>query len=148
MKINEIWEKTRNQPQDVQDIVLASLNGQLEVRFRQIADKEIRKLGAVLGDEFTVTYYDLVLLDDESLKSEGLDKNHTLMLYRELMLSVNTVRTDVEDDHGNPSDDIDIEVVFEHGRPSEAAMALLPNIMDKVYSSEFIGIDESYLKSI
>ena len=70
------------------------------------------------------------------------------MLYRELILSVDTLQTDVEDDQGNPSDDIDIEVVFEHGHPSEAAMALLPNIVDKVYSSEFIGIDESYLKSI
>jgi len=141
MKIYEIWEKIKNESLDVKDMALASLNGQLEVRFRQVVYKEIRKLGVVYGNEFIADYYDLKFWSDGSLKIEGLDKNSDLMLNRELIIAVDTVRTDIEDDYGNPSDDIDIEAVFENSRPSEASMDLLPNIMEKVYDSEFIDID-------
>jgi len=144
MKIHDISERIKNESQDVQEMIIASLNGQLEVRFRQVVDKEIRKLGVVYGvvygNEFIADYSDLELLCDESLKDEGLDKNSDLMLYRELILSIESLRTDMEDDYGNPVDDIDIEVVFKHNRPSEAAIDLLRNIVKKVYESDFLDI--------
>ncbi len=48
MKIYEIWYKIINESRDVQDMVLASLNGQLEVRFKQILITEISKLRVTL----------------------------------------------------------------------------------------------------
>ena len=50
MKICEIWENVRNESWDIKDMVLASLEGQLNIRFKQIVDLEILKLG-IKNDE-------------------------------------------------------------------------------------------------
>jgi len=80
MKIYDIWYKIINESRDVQDMVLASLNGQLEVRFKQILVSEINKLHVTFDDGSIACYCDLQLLSDESLQSEGIDKHTALML--------------------------------------------------------------------
>jgi len=146
MKIYEIWEKIKNESQDVQDMVLSSLNGQLNVRFRQVIDKEIKNLGIVHEDlpGGVVCYYDLIFLCDESWIDLGFNKDPDLPIYRELVFTVNTIETTTEDDYGNPVDFINMDVVYKNGFPSKAVKDLLCNILDKVYVSEFIDIEDSY----
>lgn len=148
MTIDKIWEKIRNESDDIKDMVIASLEGQVEVRFKQILEKEIRKLAVTYDDGSIAEYCDLQLLSDESLQSEGLGKHSDPMLYRELTLTVDTfwVRTDYA--YGNPEDEIYIEAVFRNGSPSIAAKELLPNIFNKFDVSEFIDITDSTLSNL
>ena len=60
------------------------------------------------------------------------------MLYRELIVSVDTIFFWTDDEYGNTSDEIEINVTFKDKPPSKAALKLLSNVMDKVYESEFM----------
>jgi len=149
MKIYEIWEMIINESRVVQDMAFASLDGQLNVRFREIVDLEITKLCIVHEDMAGgfIGYWDLKL-SDESWQELGFDKDFNLSLYRELILSIVTLRFATDDDYGNPSDSIDIAVNFKHPSPSKAATDLLGNICDKILESEFIDISDTSISNL
>ncbi len=150
MKIYEIWEIIRNEPRDIQRMVLSSLDGQLNVRFEQVVDWEINKL-CIVDEEIPggfVGYHDVIFLCDESWLDLGFDKDPNLPLYREMILAVDKLRAVTDDIYGNPDDCIDIEVVFRGNSPSEAAKDLLGNIRDKIYESEFIDITDTSLSNL
>jgi hypothetical protein len=50
MKIYQIWEKIRHESPEVKDMVLATLDAQINVRFNQIIEQEIKKMGKVYED--------------------------------------------------------------------------------------------------
>ena len=148
MKIYEIWEQVKNEPIEIRAMVLALLNPQLDFRFEQIVDEEIKKLGIVYGNECIANYLLLKLASDKSLYEFGLIDHYELMLYRELLSVVNTITVNTEDDYGYPADDIDIQIGFKNSTPSKELLELLLNILHKVYESEYIDITDSTLSNL
>jgi len=68
---------------------LATLDGQLNVRFNQIIEQEIKKMGKVYedlprGEDGRLN----LLLSDEKWHEFGYDKNYYLNIYRNLKLVV------------------------------------------------------------
>lgn len=146
MKICEIWENVRNESWDIKDMVLASLEGQLNIRFKQIVDLEILKLGIKNEEVGDLVDYDIVvLLCEETWRSLGLDKNINLYMFRELIFAVDRVKVSTNDEYGNPSDCIYIEADIKQCIKSKTVRVLLSDIMHKVYISEFIDIRDTTL---
>ena len=141
MKIYEIWGKIKDEPKDVQDMVISALNGQLEEIYKYILNEEVKKLGVVYNNNLIADYNTLISMCAESLDSSGLNNHSNLMLYRELIFSVLVVQTKTQNKYGKPTNNIDIEAFYKDGTQSQAVNRLLRNIMVKIYESEFIDID-------
>jgi len=131
-------EKVKNEFPIVQRMILASLNTQLEDKFMQFVDEDLRKSGLVDESGLILICSDLKYMNDKELSISRLNKHPRLMLYRELIISVSTIFFYTNDEYGNASDEIDINVSFKDKTPSKAALKLLSNVMDKVYESEFM----------
>ncbi|MGB2693358.1 MAG: hypothetical protein WBB48_01205 [Thermodesulfobacteriota bacterium] len=150
MKLNEIWKKIGNEHQYIQDMVLGSLNGQLKICFDRIIALEIYKLGIVHEDIKSgfVSYHDLKYLSEESWQDLGFDMEPILSSYRKLVLVVDEIRVIPENEFFNPKDDIDLGVEFKKGIKPNIDMGLLKKIIDQVYESEFIDIEDSTLLNL
>jgi hypothetical protein len=149
MKIHEIWDVIKNESPIIRSMVIESLKAQLNVRFQQIIDQEIYKLGIVhkeIPGEFISIME--VLLHEESWKELGCDKHLILPLYRELLFTVNELIVITDDGFGNIDDEIDIAASFQCNSSSQAAKNLLSIILDKVYHSEYIDISKTTLANL
>lgn len=93
MKICEFWEKIKNKPPEVQDMVLTTLDAQLNVRFNQIIEQEIKKMGTVYEDmpRDIDGRLNLLIFSDEEWQKSGFDKYPELNLYRKLKSAVSDI---------------------------------------------------------
>ena len=148
MTIDEIWEKIRNESDDIKDMVLASLDGQLTVRFKQVVDWEINKL-CIVDEELHSGFvgYGCLTIHEESWQELGFDKDPNLPLYREMVLVVDKLRAVTDTIYGTPGDCIEIEV--DHSEcSSQAVRDLVFKICDKIEESEFIDITDTTLSNL
>lgn len=143
MKINQIRQLIKNESRDVQDMVIASLDGQVDVRFRQIVDDEIQKLGVIFDGDHIADYGILKILSDENIHDLGLDKHPELMLYRDLILLIENVRLD-RDEIFYECEYVGLEADLRRDASrSQPVRDLFQKIMGQVYESEYIDITES-----
>lgn len=155
MKIYQIWEKIRNESRDVQDMVLATLEPQLNVRYNQIIEQELKKLGDL--DEILPKYiksrFTLSRVSDKEWHERGYDIWLYPDLYRKLSLAVKDIAIDtfVYRNGGKLPDDIVIVPRLSDDVSSEdfhELVCLTSYIMHRVYESELIDIEDSTLTNL
>ena len=155
MKIYQIWEKIKNESPDVQDMVIATLDSQLNVRFNQIIEQEIKKMGKVYEDlpRGEDGRLNLLLLSDEEWQKLGYHKYYDLNMYRNLKLVVRDIWLNTYEYYqwGRLPDDIEIVPILRDDAPSKAVKEVfldISYIMHKVYESELIDIEDSTLSNL
>jgi hypothetical protein len=145
MKIYQIWEKIKHEPDTVKDMVFVTLERQSNLRFYEIIEQELKKMGTVYEElpPGMGSYRDLISLSDELWQECGFDEYPNLTLYRKIELAVGHITLSIDDERGNLPDNIEIAPIFRGGSPSGAVKELLSDIIHKVHESEFIDITDT-----
>lgn len=155
MKFCEIWEKIKNEPYEVQDMVLASLEAQLNVRYKQIIEEKVKNMGKVC-DEIPSDEQgrlNLSIFSDEEWKKLGSNQYFELDLCRKLHLYVSEIGHNFYEYYkwGVIPDKIEIIPILRDDVPYEDLRELFSSIsyiIHKVYESELIDIDDVTLSNL
>jgi hypothetical protein len=150
MRIYEIWERIKNESDVVKDLVFVTLKRQSNLRFYEIIEQELKKMGTVYEElpPGIGSYRDLISLSDELWQEYGFDEYPNLTLYRKIKLAVGRITLTIDDERGNLPDNIEIMPIFRGDPPSGAVKELLSNIIHKVYESELIDIEDNTLSNL
>lgn len=155
MKICEIWEKIKNEPVEVKDMVIETLDPQLNVRFKQIIEEKIKNLGTVY-EEIPRDHrgrLNLAIFSDEAWQELGYNKCLELDLFRIFHLYVRHIGLEIFEYHQwrVMPDELLIVPDLSDDVPYEDLKLLFLNIsyiIHRVYESEFIDIDDETLSNL